>query len=271
MRTTFVAPLLAMGFALIAASDGPALGRAPRRLRVCADPNNLPFSDQAGRGFENDLARLIARELDAEVAYTWWAQRRGFVRNTLAAGRCDLVIGLPVGTERVRLTRPYYRSSYGFVTRADRRLDIATLDDPRLRTVRIGVPLVGDDGANPPPVHALARRGIVENVTGFSVFGDYRDDSPPEELLRALARGDIDVAIAWGPLVADAAARIGVALDVHPIGAIYDAGVPMSFAIAMAVRKDDAALARRIDRALVARRRDIERLLDRHGVPRMKP
>lgn len=173
--------------------------RPARVLRVCADPNNLPFSSQRVPGFEDQIAGVLARELGATVAYTWWAQRRGFFRNTLKAGTCDVVIGVPAGLGMARTTAPYYRSVYAFVTRADRALAIHSLDDPRLRHLKLGVQLIGDDGANTPPVHALARRGIVDNVTGYHVIGDYAQDSPPAAILRAVAAGTVDVAIVWGP------------------------------------------------------------------------
>jgi len=131
-----------------------------RLLRVCSDPNNLPFSHRDRTGFENRLADLLADELGAEVRYTWWAQRRGFVRNTLKSKRCDVIMGIPSGFEAALTTRPYYRSSYVFVSQRARALKLRSLDDPRLRKLRIGVPLVGDDYANPPAVHALARRGL---------------------------------------------------------------------------------------------------------------
>src|SRR4026209_2478449 len=115
-------------------------------LRVCSDPNNLPFSNAKGEGFENRIAELVARDLDASVRYTWWAQRRGFFRSTLRAGTCDVVIGMPSTLEMAAATRPYYRSTYVFVTRQDRGLDVRSFDDPRLKTVRIGVQIVGDDG-----------------------------------------------------------------------------------------------------------------------------
>ena len=148
-------------------------------LRVCADPNNLPFSNQRGEGFENRLASLIARDLHARVEYTWWAQRRGFVRNTLKTGSCDVIMGVPATMDMVLHTAPYYRSTYVFVTRRTRGIVVRSLDDPVLRRVRVGVQLIGDDGANTPPAHALARRGIVQNVRGYTVYGDYSTDSPP--------------------------------------------------------------------------------------------
>lgn len=147
-------------------APGERADAADRELRVCADPNNLPFSNQQGQGFENRIAELVAEELDARLSYTWWAQRRGFIRNTLNAGACDLVIGVPAGYELVETTAAYYRSAYVYVYRADRGLDLRSMRDPRLRQLRIGVHLIGDDGANPPPAHALGRQGIVDNVVG---------------------------------------------------------------------------------------------------------
>jgi ABC-type amino acid transport substrate-binding protein len=140
--------------AILACSSKPA---ATRELRVCADPNNLPFSNQRQEGFENRLADLIAGELRATVRYTWHPQRRGFLRSTLGAHACDVVMGIPHGAERVLTTMPYYRSTYVFVYRKDRNLHIQSLDDMALRKLRIGVQLVGDDYANTPPVHALSR------------------------------------------------------------------------------------------------------------------
>ena len=132
-----------------------------RVLTVCADPNNLPFSNQAGQGFENKLAELIAADLGARLQYVWWAQRRGYVRNTVNADECDLWPGVASTLDMLATSRPYYRSSYMFVTRANDPLGGLTLDDPRLRRLRIGVQLVGDDGNNTPPAHALGSRGII--------------------------------------------------------------------------------------------------------------
>ena len=150
-----------------------------RVLRVCSDPNNLPFSNEQREGYENRIAEVIARELHARVEYTWFAQRRGFVRNTLNNGLCDVIIGVPSGYDPVASTEPYYRSSYVFVTRADSKLQVRSLDDAALRRVKIGVHIVGDDYANTPPVHALSRRHIVQNVSGYTLYGDYSQPNPP--------------------------------------------------------------------------------------------
>jgi mxaJ protein len=240
----------------------------PRVLRVCADPNNLPFSDSAGRGFENRLAELIAADLGAEVRYTWWAQRRGFVRNTLRSGACDLIPGVPARFDLVATTAPYYRSTYVFVTRKDLSPAIESFDDPRLRRLKVGVHLIGDDYANPPPVSALARRGIVRNVAGYSIYGDYREPNPPARLVEAVVRGDVDVAVVWGPLGGYFAGRSDLPLRVTPVRRPDDGpGVPFVFAIAMGVRPEDSALARTVDDVLTRHRAEVRRILEQYRVP----
>lgn len=244
-------------------------GVQARELRACADPNNLPFSNEAGEGFENRIVSLIAQELGAKVRYVWWAQRRGFLRNTLKAEACDLVPGLPANLEGVRTTTPYYRSSYVFVARADGP-DIESFDDPVLRDVKIGVHLIGDDGSNTPPAHALSRRGIVDNVRGYMIYGDYSDPNPPARILKALADGEIDVAIVWGPLGGYFAERESVPLKVVPVSPVLDGPqLPMAFDISMAVRKEDEALRQEIDAALARRRPDVDAVLAAYGVPRL--
>jgi quinoprotein dehydrogenase-associated probable ABC transporter substrate-binding protein len=239
---------------------------------VCADPNNLPFSNARGEGFENRLAELLARERGAELRYTWWAQRRGFFRNTLSAGTCDVVLGVPVGFERVLATAPYYRSSYVFVTRRDRGPPPRSLDDPVLRSVRIGVQLIGDDYANAPPAHALARRGLVANVVGYPLYGDYALDNPPARIVEAVARGEVDVAIVWGPLAGFFARRQAVSLGLAPVPPDPDVPfLPFAFDIAVGVRRGDRALRDEIDDVLRRRRTEVESILDAYGVPRLGP
>ena len=237
-----------------------------QELRVCADPNNLPFSNDQGEGFENQLAELVARELGLRLRYTWWAQRRGFTRNTLQAGRCDVIVGVPTAFEMAQTTKPYYRSTYVFVTRSEDRLDLRSLDDPQLRKLRIGLHSIGDDYSNVPPAHALASRGLVSNVRAYSIYGDYSKPNPPRDLLAALSAGEIDVAIAWGPLAGYFASREPVALQVSAIAAQSEV-LPMQFDISMAVRRDDDALARRLDAILTQRANEIKAILVRYGVP----
>jgi len=247
---------------LLALAAAPA---AARELRVCSDPNNLPFSNRRLEGFENRIAELLARELDAELRYVWWAQRRGFLRNTLRAGLCDVVIGIPTSHELVLATRPYYRSSYVFLAAPGREL-VTSLDDPRLRELRIGVHLIGDDYANPPPVHALARRGIIDNVAGYTIYGDYRQPDPPARLVEAVAAGEVDVAIVWGPLGGYFGRRAGLAMA--PVRPQIDLPFqPMVFDIALGVRRGEVAFRDELDAVLERRREEILAILRSYGVP----
>jgi len=256
---------------MVAAMLTAAVPASARELRVCADPNNLPFSNEAGEGLENKLAALVAEELGAEIRYTWWAQRRGFLRNTLKADACDLVPGLPANLEGVRTTAPYYRSSYVFVTRTEGP-EVASFNDPILRDVKVGVHLIGDDGWNTPPAHALARRGIVENVRGYMIYGDYNEPNPPAGILRALAERAIDVAVVWGPLGGYFASREAVPLRVTPVRPAFDGPrLPMVFDISMAVRKEDEGLRQEVDAALARRRTEVDLILAAYGVPRAEP
>ena len=249
-----------------------ACGRhAPQEkvLRVCADPNNLPFSNRAGEGFENRLAQLIAHDLGAQLHYVWWAQRRGNLRETLKAGRCDLVPGVGSTIEGIATSTPYYRSSYMVVTRPGSGLDtLESFDDPRLKTLRIGVQLIGDDGVNTPPAHALMHRGIVDNVRGFMVQGDYRRKYPQDAILDALASGTIDVAYVWGPVAGYYALRHPGAVAIRPVSPAFDGPqLPLVFDVSVGVRKDDGDLLHRVDAVLRARQPAIQKLLRRYDVP----
>jgi mxaJ protein len=221
---------------LIALCIAPA---AADELRVCADPNNLPFSNAQGQGFENRIMEIVANELGDTLSYVWWAQRRGVVANALDEGLCDIIAGMG-DVDGVLLTYPpYYRSSYAFVTRAGAP-PIASFDDPALSRLRVGVQLVGEDGVNTPPAAALSRRGIVTNVRGFSVLGDYSEPNPPARIIDAVADGTIDVAVAWGPLAGYFAAREPTALVVTPVDAEFDHAAP-----AHGLRRVDGPPARR--------------------------
>jgi mxaJ protein len=246
---------------------------APRReLRVCADPNNLPFSSERREGLENLVMARIARDLGADLTYFWWPQRRGFVRHTLNAGLCDVVPGVPAQYDPVLTTRPYYRSSYVAVSRRADGLHVTTFDDPALSRLRIGVQLIGDNGVNTPPAHALARRHIINNVRGFPVYGDYRRASPAAGIVEAVARGDIDVAFVWGPLAGYFAPRQSLPLDVRMLSVRDDPpGLSLDFDIAMGVRKGNAALRDELDEALLRLRPQIGRILDDFAVPRVEP
>ncbi len=253
---------------LCAAPTPLAAGAGERILRVCADPNNLPFSNARHEGFEDRIAELLARELGAELQFTFWPQRRGFVRSTLGAGRCDAIMGVPAGYERALTTAAYYRSTYVFVERATPTRALRSFDDPRLRRMRVGVPLVGDDYANPPPVFLLSRRGIADNVRGYSVLGDYARPSPPSALIEAVDRGEIDVAIAWGPLAGYFARRSSHPLRITPVHPQREAGQTLVFPIAVGVRRDAPELRDAIDRALRVRRSELQAILREYGVPK---
>ena len=265
------AGLLAWALAVLPVATAPADAAASTAgvLRVCADPNNLPFSNRERAGFENEIARLLAHDLGRALEYEWWPQRRGFVRNTLSARKCDVVLGLPSGYELAELTEPYYTSTYVFVSRRGDRLRLRSLDDPRLRTLRIGLHTIGDDYAGVPPAQALARRGIVANVVGYSIYGDYSQPDPPRNLIDAVARGDVDVAIAWGPLAGYFAGRAPVPLVVSPIEAAPDrtGEDPLRFPIAIGVRKGDEALRGALQAALDRRQPEVQQLLAAYDVP----
>ena len=269
-----------LGFALAALCGtllwGVARSSPPRQgdgsaawatLRVCSDPNNLPFSNARREGFENRIADLLGQDVGATVQYTWWAQRRGFLRNTLNAGACDVVMGYPTGAEAVLTTAPYYRSTYVFLTRTSRRLNIRSFDDPRLQQLRVGVQLVGDDGANTPPAHSLSRRGVVQNVIGYSVYGDYRTESPPAAIVTAVARGEVDIATVWGPLAGFFAASQRERLTLTPVEPQIDGQLPQSFDISLAVRAQDTARLDRLNRFLRDRKAEIQRILTAYHVP----
>ena len=237
-------------------------------LTACADPNNLPFSNKAGQGFENKLAQMIASDLHARLKYVWWAQRRGYVRNTLNERKCDFWPGVGSNVEMVATSRPYYRSTYMFVSRASEKLNGLTLDDPRLKKLSIGVQMVGNDATNTPPAHALASRGIIANVKGYMLYGDYSKPNPPAEIVRAVERGDVDVAVVWGPLAGYFAAQSPVPLRLEPVTPwMADMQYPMQFDISVGVQNGNDRLLKEIDQVLERRSGDIRKLLAGYHVP----
>jgi mxaJ protein len=186
-------------------------------------------------------------------------------------GVCDVIGGVPSRFDHILVTKPYYRSSYVFVTRQDRRLHLKTFDDPALKTLRIGVQLVGDDGQNTPPAHALAARHIVSNVVGYTVYGDYLQPNPPARIVEAVARNDVDVAIVWGPLAGYFARRYDVPLHISPVAPVVaDPTTPVAFDISIGVARRVPALCKELDAALDRRRADVQRLLDEYGIPRVQ-
>jgi mxaJ protein len=237
-------------------------------LRVCADPNNLPYSNAKGEGFENKIAELLANEMHADLEYTWWAQRRGYVRNTLDSCKCDVLIGVPRVAERTLNTASYYRSSYVFVYPTASHLNLASLDDARLKHLRIGVQIVAGDYTNTPPVLALNRRHIIQNIRGFSVFGDYSKPDPPMDALRALERGEIDVAIVWGPHGGYYAKQSAIPLTVVPVSPHIDLPyLPFIYDISMGVRRSNDTLRNKLDDIIRRRRPALDSILEVYGIP----
>jgi quinoprotein dehydrogenase-associated probable ABC transporter substrate-binding protein len=241
-----------------------------RVLTVFADPNNLPFSNERFEGFENKIAELIAHDMGADLHYVWRAQRRGFFRHAFKDDGADIVMGVPAGFERALTTKPYYRSSYVFVTRRADGPAVKSFDDEVLHKVKVGIQITGEDGQNPPPAYALARRGIIDNVVGYTVYGDYTEQNPPARVVDAVANREVDVAVVWGPLAGYFARHERVPLDVNPVSpAMEPPGLPFAFSIAVGVRKDGKELRDEIDAILARRHEDVTRILDDFGVPRV--
>ena len=243
-------------------------GQQKAQFRVCADPENLPFSNRALEGFENKIAAVVAKEFGTTPSYIWWGQRRGFIRNTMFATlkeqRCDIVIGVPEGYDLVRTTKPYYRSTYVFVYPKGKGLQIKSLDDPILKKIKIGVHLLGDDYTNPPPVHELAKRGIVDNVVGFDTF--YSAQNPPSRIIDAVAGGQVGAAIVWGPAAGYFVTHQRVPLEMVPIPS-GNTDLPFAFNMAMGVRPEDTALKSQLEKVLNKKRVEIRQILLDFGVP----
>lgn len=251
-------------------SSGALICAATPPLRVCADPNNLPYSNQQQQGFENALATMIAKDFGTEVSYSWYPQRGKFFRNTLNSGVCDVVMSVPTGFRATATTQPYYRSTYVFVSRRDRHLKIRSLDDPRLRRVRVGVHILGDGDSSLPPVQSLLNRGIVRNLVGYSIFGNLAEKNPSADLIKAVTRGEVDVAVAWGPLAGYFARNSAVPLDVTPIpGDSANPALPFVFDMSIGVRKGDEALKNRLESELEHRKSEIQDVLRNYGIPQL--
>jgi mxaJ protein len=236
----------------------------PKPLRVCGDPDNLPFSNSKSEGFENKIAEVIARDLGMRLEYYWWPHQRGLVRNTLAAGTCDVLISIPKGYDPVLWTKPYYRSAYVVTQLSGNGPQITSLDDPALKRLKIGT------YSGSPPYDALAERGLSGNLVTYPLFFDPRvpDESRrPAKLLQDVLTGELDVAIAWGPLagyfVKTKAAN--TKLTLVPLG--DDRIVPMTFEFSMGVRKGNQALKQQLEEAMDRRRAEVTTILGDYGVP----
>jgi quinoprotein dehydrogenase-associated probable ABC transporter substrate-binding protein/PQQ-dependent catabolism-associated CXXCW motif protein len=256
------AAVAAVGFTLGAGSAFAQLGELvdPTTLRVCADPHNLPFSNEAGEGFENKIAELLADELGVELKYTWYPQSVGFVRNTLGARVCDVVIGITSTSELMQNTNPYYRSSYVLLQRADAETKVGSLHDPALKDLRIGAV------ARTPPVDLLARQGLLKNLRPYHLMVDTRFESPSRDLVEDLAAGEIDVGLVWGPIGGYWAKQQSVPIEVMPLTA-EGAGARLDFRITMGLRRDEPQWKQVLNDFIAAHQDEIQAILLEYGVP----
>lgn len=234
----------------------------PEVLRVCADPNNMPFSNEAGQGLENKLAELLAAKLGRKgVTYTFFPQVTGFVRNTLGANRCDVIMGYPQGDELVQNTNPYYRTSYALVFKPGNGLDgVEALDDPRLKGKRIGVI------AGTPPATNLAMNGHMAKARPYHLMVDTRFDHPTEDMIKDLQSGAIDAGVLWGPMAGYHAKQSDPPLTVVPL-VKEKGGSRMAYRITMGVRPSDQEWKRTLNQAIRENQADINKLLLEYGVP----
>jgi len=258
------AGLLAPHVAQAQARDDPSLSIElidPKMFRVCADPHNLPFSNEGGEGFENKIAELFAKKLDKNLAYAWYPQSVGFIRNTLNAHKCDVIMGFPQGGELAQSTNPYYHTAYALVFRRGSSLDgIETLSDPRLKEKRIGVV------AGTPPATYLAMNSLLERTKGYPLVVDTRVDSSGEAMMKDLIDGVIDVAVLWGPMAGYHAQRSGADLSIVPLTKETH-GPRLTYRIAMGVRAADAEWRRQLNRLVLENQPEVNAILLRYGVP----
>lgn len=258
---------------LVAAAPAAAQRPAPLQpglIRVCADPDNMPSSNDKNEGFENKLASMIAREMGAKLEYVWYPTRRGYFR--ILNGRyCDMAMEAPTGLDMAGATKPYFRSAYVFVARKGSGLDdIRSLADPRLKKLKIGVNIYTSDAENSPPAMALSRYGVVGNLTGFSTFFD--EHNRPEAIIKAVASKEVDLAIAWGPLAGYYAKQSPVPLVLSPLperDSLSD--TPFRYGIGLAVRRSDKEFRDSLQAVLDRKAPEIRGLLEEYGVPVYPP
>ncbi len=257
--------LLALGTTPAVAQNLRPHVREEGVVRICADPDNLPASNDKGEGYENKIAELLASAWNAKLEYAWWPVRRGFFARALNGRYCDIAITAPAGLDMAGVTRPYFRSGYVIVTRKDSGLDLRSLADTTFRHLRIGVHLLNSDAENTPPAMALSKFGVVGNLVGFPTF--YSVNDRPGDIIQALVDRTIDVAIVWGPIAGYFARQAGVPLDVHPVQEDSVDGIPFAFSIGMATRIRDRSLRDSLQVFLDGRAADIRGILNDFGVP----
>ena len=230
-------------------------------LRVCADPANLPFSNKSREGFENKLAELLGQKLGIPVLYAWFPQATGFVRNTLRARKCDLIMGYAQGHELVQNTNHYYRSAYVLIHRADSGLNgVEGLADARLKGKRIGVV------AGTPPATLLALNGLMDTARPFQLVVDRRFESPAEKMIGQIVAGELDAGLLWGPIGGYHAKRSKTPLTVVPL--IKEKNGPrMAYRITFGVRPNEKDWKRQLNRLIAKHQNEIDAILLGFGVP----
>jgi quinoprotein dehydrogenase-associated probable ABC transporter substrate-binding protein len=233
----------------------------PSVFRVCADPHNLPFSNEQGEGFENKLAVLFTEKLGKRLGYAWYPQAMGFVRNTLGAHRCDVIMGFPQGDDLVQGTNPYYRTAYTLLFKSGGGLDgINSLTDERLKQKRIGVV------AGTPPATYLAMNNLLDRTKPYALMIDTRVESSAEAMTKDVQSGEIDVGVLWGPMAGFFARRGNPSLQVVPL--LKDTGGPrLAYRIGMGVRGSDQNWKRELNRLIQENQPEINKLLLSYGVP----
>jgi mxaJ protein len=256
---------VALASAILPHGGSADAGEAKKVLRVCGDPNNMPFSNEKREGIENEIAAVLAKDLGWGLEYVWWAHQRGLVKRVLNTERCDVLVGIPKGYDLVGWTKPYYRTGYVIAYQKDRFEDVRSLDDPRLKTLRVGVQV------NTPPHIALARRGIVgSNVVAYQLMYDpnsHPEDYPGKEVEDLIA-GRIDVALVWGPIAGYFQKKRGAAsLVLVPIEDGPGGNPTFAFDISMGVRKSDTELKGTLEQVLERKQGEIRAILQDFGVP----
>ncbi len=233
----------------------------PHVFRACADPRNLPFSNEAGEGFENKIAELFAKKLGKGLAYTFYPGATGFVRNTLNAQRCDVMLGVAVGDDIVQPTNPYYRTAYSAAyAKSGPLAGLETLTDARLKSAKIGVV------AGTPPVNYLAANGLLGQIKSYALMVDTRYDSPTAQMMDDLDHGVIDVALVWGPIGGYYAGKTKTELSLAPL--VKETGGPkMAYRIAMGVRHSDQNWKRDLNKLIQQNRAEIDAILRSYRVP----
>lgn len=263
-----LAALSVCAISLLAArahAQAPGLGGSvelvdPKVLRVCADPRSLPFSNEAHEGFEDKLAELFAEKLGKTVSYTYYPRAVGFVRNTLNAFKCDVIMGDAQGDDLVQTTNPYYHAFYALIVRSGSGLDdIESLGDPRLKGKHIGVV------AGTPPATIMAHDGLIGDAKPFPLMVDTRVDAPSKSMIDEIAAGTLDAGVLWGPIGGYYAKHASKPLTVIPL--VHEHGVPMDFRISMGVRRSDQTWKRTLNRLISENQDAINKILIAYGVP----